>query len=213
MFLKPIAAKAEPTMGVLIIGSDISHVTARCTVTKPSTIGAVPCNEHTDSGAPMVQTCAPFCSHSTMAAWTTLQAPWAIFPQQTCIISLVHLLMPQFQDLALMYTVSRCEFWAAKCSNMSAFSTDLSLCCLLANQYLHTPLEKSPGHSSSESVPVDLPTRKGNPQGEGNFPFSQLSLGGADPVPILFVFWSYLVLCDLSCSFGCICCQFSVDFL
>ena len=82
-------------------------------------------------------------------------------------------LKPKLQKLEDAST-SRCTSQAEKCGDMAAVSACCCLSSLAASQHLHTPLEKSPGHSVSLSFLVDIPSSKQDSQDKGICPLSWL---------------------------------------
>lgn len=125
----------------------------------------------------------------TAVTQTTLQTPWADSVWLNQVLSQVHLLKPKFQHQATVCN-SRHAFWSAV----------LSLPCLSASQHTNPPPEQSPGHPSSTSAPADLPGNEGGSQ--GTF-FFHHSLPDPILIPFCFLLSSYLVMWDLSWSFGC----------
>ena len=75
------------------------------------------------------------------------------------------------------------------------------LCCRAEDQILHSACE-----FLKLSIPADLLTGEGGPQGEGSFPISQLPTKGVALIPIPFspLFFPPIQLCgDFSCRFHC----------
>ena len=70
----------------------------------------------------------------------------------------------------------------------AATSAGLSLPCLSASQHPYTSLKQSSGHSSSLSVPVDLPGSERRSQKEGTSPLPQFLPRGAGPSWFFFFF-------------------------
>lgn len=91
-------------------------------------------------------------------------------------------LKPKLQQPADAST-SRCISQAEKCGDMAAVSACCCLSSLAASQHLHTPLEKSPGHSLSHSFLVDIPPGKQDSQDKGICPLSWLPVSGAKLIP------------------------------
>ena len=76
----------------------------------------------------------------------------------------------------------------------AATSAGLSLPCLSASQHPYTSLKQSSGHSSSLSVPVDLPGSERRSQKEGTSPLPQFLPRGAGPSWFFFFFFSYYLV-------------------